>query len=101
MMGGASMRCRSCGTRWHLRDELGPGGNASPGQYLCVSLGILAVAVVLLWFSIIATALVGALAALVLFMGCCGCGYKQRATAYQGSECPSCGRINWIWPWHF
>jgi len=96
------MRCRSCGERWDLEAKIGPGGDASPGQYSVVGLGALIAAVVLGiyqgWFIGV---LVGFFATLILFMALCVCGHQPQAMAYQGSVCPKCGTDNFIWPWNF
>jgi hypothetical protein len=63
------MRCRSCGKRWHLRDELGPGGSASPGQYLCVGLGVLGIAAGLYFYSALEAVIFGAVGLLIVIMG--------------------------------
>jgi hypothetical protein len=99
---GWVMRCRGCGEKWSLVCGLGPGGEASPGQYLCVAVGValLALVVAYLWDPL-GGVLLGIVAGLVL-LNCLGrCGCQQPATAYQGSLCPRCGRMNWIWPWNF
>jgi hypothetical protein len=95
------MRCQDCGEKWSLECTLGPGGEASPGQFLAVALGVALVAVVVGFWSMLGCALFLLVAALVLSMSLAGCGYQQERTAYQGSTCPRCGRKNWIWPWNF
>jgi hypothetical protein len=96
------MRCKGCGAKWSLEDSLGPGGEASPGQYLAVSLGVAAIALVVwVFWSSLGGALFLGVASLVFLLALSGCGYREPTTAYQGSTCPECGRKNWIWPWHF
>lgn len=83
---------------------MGPGGTASPGQYSAVAVGLVLLSCFGLFFGETASLVfvfTMPVAALVLLMGLCGCGYQKQATAYQGSTCPQCGHKNWIWPWNF
>ena len=97
-----SMRCHNCSAKWSLVDSLGPGGNASPGQYSSVAAGVAVVAVMVAWLANIWVGVaIGSLALLIFFMALCGCGHQTGTTAYQGSRCPECGQEHWIWPWNF
>jgi len=96
------MKCKTCGHRWTLEDDLGPGGNASPGQYSSVALGVFVVAIILYFFGSILGAIVFVILAFLVFCsGVCGCGYNEPTTAYYGSYCPECNTKHWIWPWNF
>jgi hypothetical protein len=68
-----AMRCRFCHARWRLRCELGPGGEASPGEYTCVALAMFVVAFAVgrfYWW--LGAAIFGAVGALTLLMAFCG-----------------------------
>ncbi len=96
------MRCRECGTRWPLGPKLGGSGGAAPGQYLLVSLGLFAVAIVLGVFYLALAGWVFAFLGLcVLVMCLASCGYQEPTGLHNGCECPACGRRNWIRPWDF
>ncbi len=96
------MRCRKCGANYSLECGLGPGGHASPGQYLAVGIGTLIGALLFgVLGSMIGAAVFGLVGVFVLFECLRGCGYQEPYTAYHGSVCPKCGARNWIWPWNF
>jgi hypothetical protein len=100
------MRCHHCHAKWSLCDGFGPGGNAAPGYYSIAALVLALIAFAIAYFfyslyGIILAALLGFMALALFVMAICSCGIQKPATAYQGSQCPKCGRNSWIWPWNF
>ena len=95
------MKCRHCKTKWSLKCGLGPGGAMAPGGYFFFGLGLAGVSALFGYFaSWIIAGVACLLSVLLIFMAIGGSGYQSPATAYQGSNCPKCGKRNWIWPWN-
>ena len=80
------MRCRDCGAKWNLVCTVGPGGQASPGQYSVTALGLVIVGCIVAGFvNLILGILLGLLGLFVFGIGLFTCGYQTPSTAYQGS----------------
>ena len=95
------MKCRHCKTKWSLKCGLGLGGAMAPGGYFFFGLGLAGVGALFGYFaSWIIAGVACLLSVLLIFMAIGGSGYQSPATAYQGSNCPKCGKRNWIWPWN-
>jgi DNA-directed RNA polymerase subunit RPC12/RpoP len=97
------MRCKKCSTTWKLSgSDDGPLGKAAPGHFMIIFAILLLVALVLgLIFKSIGGLAIGLLTVFFLAMALVGCGRKEKAGTYPGSNCPECGHENRIMPWHF
>lgn len=98
------MRCRHCGVRYPANIAApGPGGFESPGTWVIVGGGVLAVAAVLFWLDLafwgwlaLAVAAFVLLQVPIAWMDCRG---PSGASPSGGETCPSCGGTNTVWPW--
>jgi hypothetical protein len=106
---GHRMKCKSCGARFSQAQRVGPGGNASPGQYSSVAFlfSVAAIAVGVFVgtgdrrFDLFTAAFLCLFAGYLLMLALFKSGYQEPTVGYHGSKCPECGARNWIWPWSF
>jgi len=97
-----TVRCEKCDAKWSLVCTLGPGGDASPGQYFVIVIVLICLALIsyFFWYALFSLAM-AIVATILLIMCLCGCGFREPHTGYKGCECPQCGHKNFIYPWHF